>query len=151
MLPSLLPSTFYTGLNFPFLCRNSALSTKIPPVMNMNNTFFLKFVSHPQCGSRAARPGQVCDSARISLVLWGPGGEGGSGLGGAPLLRQKKCFCAPLDAGGRFTAGSLRRHSFLSQGSSGGPPSQRSWAGGAQVLGGKPAAAVFGFPLVLGI
>lgn len=80
---------------------------------------------------------------------------GCAGLDGACFAEAEEMLLCVLEAGGRFMARSRRQHSCLGhRGKAAVGPNTRSpgrGGEGARVLGGRAAAAVFGFPLVPGI
>lgn len=131
------PSTFYTGLNFLSLCRNSALCTRIlPESYIIKNKFF--FHLPPATPAGGILHGSPCSVGS----LW----AGGAGLGAACVAEAEVCLCMFGGWGkvhGQVTAPAF----FLSPSSSGGPQREQPMQGGT----GRAAAAVFGFPLVPGI
>lgn len=77
---------------------------------------------------------------------------GCAGLGGACFAEAEEMLLCVLEAGGRFMARSRRQHSCLGhRGKAAVGPNPRSPGRGGMVLGGRAAAAVFGFSLVPGI
>ena len=112
----------------------SPVHTNITRVINIKNGFFLSFFSFCPSGGTGGRTRQVCNSAWAVWVLWAPWGRGAPGRVVLALPRQEQCFCACLEAGGRFMARSLRQHSFLGHS---GPQREKPRQGGTGL--GKPS------------
>lgn len=154
VLPTPLPSTFYTGLNFPcYIQELCPVHEHTTGVINIKNKFFFCFF-FPHCPVviRVSETRQVNNSAWINSVLWAPRGQGALGWVALALLRQKKCFCACWRLGeGSWPGHSASILASATEARQRWAPTREAQAGGAWVLGGRAAAAVFGFPLVPGI
>lgn len=153
VLPAPLPSTFYTGLNFPcFVEELSPVHEHTARVINIKNKIFFHFSPAAQLWYRQQNQAgvQFCMDHLSSV---GSPWVGCAGLGGACIAEAEEMLLCTLKPGGRFMARSQRQHSCL--GHSGravvGPNRRSPGRRGVCVLGGRAAAAVFGFPLVPGI
>lgn len=148
MLPSSIEPILHWIEFLLFMWGLSPVHKNTTRVMNIKKKFVFHFAPAAPALVTGGKNMQVCNSAWITSVPWAPRMRAWVVL----VAEQKKCFCACLRLGEGSWPGHCTSILSLAMGVGGGwrAPGEAQ-VGGILVLGGRAAAAVFGFPLVPGI